>query len=452
MHKTINRSSCGVSGPYRRRSITRCVALVTLCGWSSSAMTADRTQLEARIAALEAELSALKTLVAALPEVRADKRGPALASPDGRYRFRLGGTLQSDARVFLDDGAGHDTFLLRRLRPTLQAELGDRVSFRLTPELAGDSASLVEFWIDLGLTSGTTLRFGQMKSPVSLERLQAAGSLPLIERTFGAELAANRDIGVQLQGLLGNGTATYAIGLFNGAVDGRSAASRNPDDELEVAGRIMFEPWRATDSPLAGLGFGLGASSGRKSGAGNEFLPRYRSAGQEVMFRYQESTAAAGKHQRISPQGYYFNGPFGLLAEYVASSQRVRDSRTDAQATLTHSGWHTTVSWVLTGEPASLSGPAPATDFVWGPSGGPGAWELVLRYAAQDNDRDAFPLFADPAVAVTSARSWAVGINWYLSSNLRASTNYQHTRFTGGAATGNRTNEEALLSRLQVMF
>jgi len=184
------------------------------------------------------------------------------------------------------------------------------VSIRLTPEFAGDNASLLDFWIDLALTPSTTLRLGQMKSPVSLERLMSAASLPLIERSFGSELAGNRDIGVQLQGSLADARVNYSIGLFNGAVDGRNAASHNPDDEFELAGRIIFEPWRETRS-----------------------------------------------------------------------------------------------------------------------------------------------LFADPAAAVESARSWAVGINWYLSSNLKASANYQSTRFDGGAAaSSNRIREEALLSRLQVAF
>ena len=85
--------------------------------------------------------------------------------------------------------------------------------------------------------------------------------------------------------------------------------------------------------------------------------------------------------------------------------------------------------------------------------GGWGAFELLGRYGELDVDDAAFPLFADPALAASKATSWTVGLNWYLSSNLRLMANYLNTRFDGGAASNaDRPDEKAVFTRLQVAF
>jgi len=60
----------------------------------------------------------------------------------------------------------------------------------------------------------------------------------------------------------------------------------------------------------------------------------------------------------LSPQGYYYYGPFGFLGEYVISDQRVTrvlgPSRISRR--LENTGWEVTGSWVLTGEDAAYKG------------------------------------------------------------------------------------------------
>jgi phosphate-selective porin OprO and OprP len=384
--------------------------------------------------------------------VQASDKGLSVASGDGRYSFALNGTVHSDGRFYLGDEPTNDTFLFRRVRPQLSGKLGELISFRITPEIAGNSTTLLDAWADVKLGANTQLRIGQMKSPVSLERLASASALPFIERTFASELAGNRDIGMQLQGGFAGGAITYAAGVFNGAVDGRNAATTNPEDEFELAGRLFFEPWRNGDSALKGLGFGIAGSVGQKEGTGNDFLPRYRSASQETVFRYLDTTAADGDHERLSPQGYFYAGPFGLLAEYITSEQELRNTTTGATDSLKHEAWQVTASWVLTGETASYRGVAPKGDFGWGSASAPGAWEFLVRLASLDIDDDAFPTFADATKAVENADTWALGVNWYLSRNLKTSLNYQFTEFEAGAAADDRSDEEVIFSRLQFAF
>ena len=110
-------------------------------------------------------------------------------------------------------------------------------------------------------------------------------------------------------------------------------------------------------------------------------------------------------------------------------------------------------SYVLTGEDASYRGVVkPSHPFSPG-KGGWGAWELVGRYGVLEIDDRAFPVFADPAVSARRAKAWTLGVNWYLTSNLKLVVNYLDTQFEGGAAAGaDREDEKAVFSRLQVAF
>ena len=402
--------------------------------------------LERRLELQEEErVAAAKTA----PKITVDQKGAAFKSGDGAYELKLRGLLQGDARVFLGSNANqNDTFLLRTARPTLEGNLGKLVAYRFTPEFAGDSTSIVDAYADLRFNPAYTLRVGKFTSPVGLERLQSSAALVDVERALASELAPNRDLGVQLQGEAAKGKFSYALGVFNGAVDGRDAVSSNPDDDVELAGRVFFEPLKGSDSAWAGLGFGLGASSGSEHGAGSNFLPRYRTPGQATFFAYRSTVLADGDQRRWSPQGWFYRNGLGLQGEYIVSRQEVaRDGR---QTGLEHRAWQATASYVLSGEDASYRGVTPVRPF--GVNGGHGALELTARYGELDIDDAAFPFYADPATAATRARAWTLGANWYLTANLKLATNYLHTRFDAATGQAVLPDEKAVFSRLQVSF
>ena len=85
-----------------------------------------------------------------------------------------------------------------------------------------------------------------------------------------------------------------------------------------------------------------------------------------------------------------------------------------------------------------------------------GAWELVARYHELDIDDDTFAggatSFANPLTAVSKATAYGVGVNWYPWNTVKLSLNYELTEFEGGAATGDRADEQALLSRFAINF
>lgn len=387
------------------------------------------------------------------PVIAVNDKGASFKSANGGYEVKVRGLIQGDGRFFPNDDAvlQNDTFLLRTARPFIEGSLGKLVGFRFTPEFAGDSASIVDAYVDLRFDPAYTLRVGKFTSPVGLERLQSSAALSDIERSLASELAPNRDIGIQLQGDVADGRLGYAIGVFNGTVDGRDAVTTNPDNNFEYAGRIFFEPFKNSANALSGLGIGIGASVGDKEGSGNNFLPRYRTPGQVQFFNYRSTVLADGQQSRWSPQGYYYRNAFGLLAEYIVSKQELNIG--GVREDISNKAWQATASYVLTGEDAGYRGVVkPSQPFSPG-TGSWGAFEVVGRYGALEIDDDAFPLFADPSVAAGKATSWTLGLNWYLNSNLKLVLNYLQTSLDGGAIAGaDREDEKAVFTRLQVAF
>lgn len=427
---------------------------------SPESARAEVAELQQRLAILERKLELQQedatAKAASASTVAVNDKGLSVRSSDGNFEIKLRGLIQADQRLFFDDDGvpQNDTFAFRRIRPTLEGSLGSLVGFRLTPEFAGDSATIVDAYVDVKFDPRYTLRVGKVKAPIGLERLQSASAISFIERGFPTELAPNRDIGAQLQGELAKGRVNYTIGVYNGAADGRDAPTSDADDNFEFAGRVFFEPWKNDASALSGLGFGIAASSGDKNGLGNNFLPRYRTPGQAVFFNYRTTIAADGEHRRISPQFHYYRNAFGLLGEYIRSEQDVWISGNAATHTsLTNTAWQLTGSWVITGEDAGYRGVVkPTRSFLAGGEGW-GAFELVGRYGELDVDDDAFPLYASADSSASRSRAWGIGLNWYLSSNLKLVFNHTHATFDGGAPLGaDREDEKTFFSRVQVAF
>ena len=404
---------------------------------------------------LELQQDEASTKADSTPLITLNEKGLSAKSASGDFEIKLKGLIQADQRLFFDDDAVpfNDSFLFRRIRPTIEGSFGSLIGFRLTPEFAGDSATIVDAYVDIKFNPAYTLRVGKVKGPIGLERLQSGSATALIERAFPTELAPNRELGIQLQGELAASRVNYVVGVYNGAPDGRDDSTSDADDNFEYAGRIFFEPWKNDANALSGLGFGVAASIGVKEGAGNNFLPRYRTPGQNIFFNYRNTILADGEHFRLSPQAYYYRNAFGLQAEYIQSKQELLVTGIPAsRIDLNNRAWQATGSWVLTGEDAGYRGVAKPNAPFHSSGEGWGAFELVARYGELNVDDDAFPVYANLSTAASKSTSWSVGLNWYLNSNLKLVLNHTKTQFDGGAIGGDREDEKTLFSRVQLSF
>lgn len=415
----------------------------------------DTSSVTARLALLQRRVDQLERQRPARDSAT-PFRGFYIRSSDGAHQIRLRGLLQSDTRMLDGKSAAPaaTTFLVRRARPILEITSFRILDARFVPDFGQGTAIIYDAHVDLRLHPWLAVRAGKFKSPVGLERLQSVADVLFIERGMPTNLVPQRDVGAQVYGDIKGGLLAYALGAFNGAVDLGIADADNGSTK-DIGARLFAQPFVRSDGPLKGLGVGVGFSDGVQRGTpGTAGLPSYRSPAQQSVFSYRtDGTAAgtavaAGTRQRVAPQGYWYGGPVGVLAEYTVESQDVHRGTTDA--TLTHRAWQLSGSVVLTGENASFRSVTPRHPY--GTAGGRGAFELGARVGSLDLDDATFPLFADPAVAVSRANSVGAILVWHLAPGIKAMAELDRTRYTGGGATGDRATENALLVRLQHGF
>ena len=404
------------------------------------------------------------------PLVSLGASGFSVSSADTNFVFKVRGYVQTDARFYPSDRVdtvANDSFLIRRARPIIEGTAFRKLDYRVMLDFGSqaslstaNNALLQDAYANLRLLPEFQIQAGKFKEPVGLERLQSGANLLFAERAYPTQLLPNRDVGVQLHGDLFRGVIHYEAGLFNGVADGGSGDFDSSDADKDVAGRLFAHPFKNTEvEALKGLGIGISGTYGEQSGSLRPFV----SEGLQRFYTYRTSTVAGspnvqsdGTHWRLSPQAYYYWGPFGLLAEYATSSQEVRQAGGGAGAglseRLSHTGWQVAVSYFLTGEKNSFKTVTPLRPVNFA-SGNWGALELAARVSQLDVDDDAFPIFANPATSATKALSYGVGLNWHLNRNLKFTVDYGHTDFD--AAAGNpfaSRSEDVVISRLQFSF
>jgi phosphate-selective porin OprO and OprP len=393
------------------------------------------------------------------PKLTPGANGFGFSSADSNFVAALHGLIQTDSRTFINDGGsilGKNSFVLRRARPIFTGTLFHNFDFNFTPDFGGSAVVIYDAYLNYHYNSALQLEAGRFKSPIGLEALQSDVWTSFNERSIASDLVPNRDIGFELHGDLFGGALSYAAGIFDGAPGYSTPTSTSDvDDDKAFAGRLFFQPWKTSDKTfLQDLGFGVGGSyeDNRQAATTINLTSGYKTDGQQTFFSYASPAVIAnGTHWRVSPQGYYYYGPFNFLGEYVISDQRV--STTAASADLQNKAWQISAGWILTGEDASYNGLTPRHSFD-PQNGGWGAWQIVARYADLDIDDAAFPTFAT-AGSASEAKAWSVGLNWYLNRDIRANLSFSRTTFAGGVGAPSAVTkqpENAIFTRIQLAF
>lgn len=415
----------------------------------------------------------------AAPKITAADGRFEIASADGANSIRLRGLVQGDARFYFDDAnAATDKFLLRRARLIFEGKFSERFNYVVQPEFAGSTVSILDAFVNTAITPAVNVQVGRFKTPVGLEQLQSDPVAFFNERSIATNLAPNRDVGVQLFGSVAQQRIGYQVSVTNGVIDGGNStpASDNAEGDFTFAARLFATPFvNDKDSVLKGLGFGIGGATGNYRGTTSAtLLNSYRTDGQQNFFAYRtnatptaaNTTVANGTATVLSPQAYYYYGPFGVLAEYFHSTA---DLAIGSGATLnarevTNTAYNLSVGYVLTGEESSFRGVTPKTSF--NPANGTwGAFEVVARVAHVDIGNEAFFDPAGAAIALAAANnasevtSYGLGLNWYLSKTVRAGFDVFQSDYTlapGNTvpATGNALSDDetVFISRVQVSF
>ena len=177
---------------------------------------------------------------------------------------------------------------------------------------------------------------------------------------------------------------------------------------------------------------------------------------------------ADGNSNRIYPQAFWYKGPFGLMGEYVASTQTLHASGAGTSkvndVTQTNSAAQVQVSYVVTGEDNTFDGVKPLRNFdpfkgTWG------ALQLAARWTELTVDSDTFKML-DPTKSASKATAGTFGVNWFLNKYALIRFDYEYVSFTGGGQSAaptvskgittyhvaDRPSEQVLSTRFQLAF
>ena len=372
-----------------------------------------------------------------------------IQSGNGDNRLALGLLTQMDGRFSVDDPAPiTDTFLIRKVRPTVSGRIAKYFDFKVMPDFGNGTAVIQDAYVDTRFATALRLRVGKDKTPVGYELLMGDGFLYFPERSLASSLVPSRDVGVQVIGDAAGGKLSYSGGVFNGVPDAASSTSdADTNSGKDLAGRISVQPFRSTRTPagaLNGLGFHLGGSTGTEAST----LPSYRTSAGQSYFSYATGAAANGRRSRVTPAVFYYYRSFGGFAEYMRSTQEV--SRSGITRDISNDGWDVSGSYVLTGEAASERGIRPRNAFD-PPNHHWGALQLLARYSELQVDAAAFSGGLAAAGASHKAEQWTAAVNWYPTSFIKWYGTFERTVFDDDAS-GPRRAEDVILFRAQLAF
>jgi len=372
-----------------------------------------------------------------------------MQTANGDTRLDFGMVAQTDGRFSLDDPPQFtDTFTIRKVRPTLTGRIAKYFDFKVVSDFGNGTAVLEDAYFDIRFSSRFRVRAGKDKAPVGYELEIGDAYVLFPERALASSLVPNRDVGVQVLGDLAANRIHYDAGVFNGVPDGSNSTTElDANNSKDLAGRIVLTPFRLTqspDRPINGLGFQIGGSRGRETGA----LPTFRTSVQQVYFSYASGAVASGTRSRITPAVFYYFKAFGGYAEYMRSAQPV--TRDGVETEVANHAWEATASCLLTGEAASEGIVRPRSDF--DPANGHwGALQLVARYTTLTIDPSAFIASLESAGSSRETRSFTIGANWYPNAYVKLYGTFERAMFNG-EVTDRRPAENVILFRTQLAF
>lgn len=388
--------------------------------------------------------------------------GMIIHSADQEHQLRVTGLLHSDFRVDANPGSagGVDTFLVRRARLGIEANVFDHYEFRFVPDWGNNRAVIQDAYLNIHYIDEMQLQGGKFRPPIGYERLIRARFVPTYERSLLDQLIPARDVGVMIHGQdLCGGRIDYALSAMNGTFSG----DVDPNKLRELIGRVAFTPFPGEEFPEVWrhLQLGISGSIGKQ---GEPLAPSpLRTPGSIPFLTFAANVRGDGLQTRWTPEITYFHGPLGLVAQYYRMDRELRATNgLTPVVAIPFEGYYVLLTHFLTGESRSTYNEVtkPLRPFdPRDPLTSPGAWELVVRLSRLRVGEDIFLASNGPlAVGSTSspaATELTVGFNWYLNSLVRVQFNWEHAWYPRPVTLGSgnsylRTN--AALMRLQIMF
>lgn len=390
-----------------------------------------------------------------------------LKSADGAFVLRITGQIQTDYRAFLNDAdaVDIDTFLLRRARLGIEADMFQYYEFRFMPDWGQGQAVIQDCYLNIHYWDACMVEVGKFKQPLSYEQLIQDRFVPTVERSMIDQLTPQRDVGAMVHGVdLFDHRFDYALAFSNGEING----NQDTNEHKDFNGRLVVRPFNCSYfAPLL-----QGLQIGISGGVGVEQEPlnpnTLKTPGTVPWLHYNATVTANGVRSRWTPEVSYFYHGFGMAYQYYEEHQKMSPSSTGNGFSFVTDvpmrGYYVMATCLLTGEErtryseaiAPLNPLDPRNPFQC-----PGAIELVARTSRLEVGQNVFTTgpsqLANPSLNSKGATELTVGFNWYFNKWTRIQCNWEHDWFDdpvqlGASAANQVKNQNVLLTRFQIIF
>jgi hypothetical protein len=345
-------------------------------------------------------------------------------SSEEKFKFHGGGVLAADGMVHETDEHPDSGFYVTLAKPIIEASYDDAWHLRLAGDLVGTRTanSFYEAFVAWDGLSWLRVSGGLQPLPLGLEAGFYPEDLSLFSHSFSYYLDYSTDWALRAQGQRGEGLFEWdaAYGLGEG-FDASGRSARGP----QVLARGFVRPlrgWAKQDEAIlkriAG-GFFFGAGYVYSWDWDGELIVR-----SPVGTRLFDTASFEADSSRFLTLSLGFEvGPVRIYVDdtqggYFGADTPVRADHDLADQT---TSWQITGSWMIKG--GDYDGRIFGQHSLHPP--GPNAWEIAVRYANADIDRDFF-LFGltDYTMSSQEFRSLTATLNWYAAPNLRLSLGF----------------------------
>lgn len=368
------------------------------------------------------------------------KDGLRLETADKSFEVQIGGRIHNDWAFMEGDdslstqfGEFEDGTEFRRARLSVSGLMYEKVEFKTQLDFATGSAVFRDVYLGLRkLPVIGNIRFGQFKEPFGLDELTSSNFITFMERSLANAFVPSRHTGIMVHDRELKERVSWALGVFKDTNDFGLATG---DENYAVTGRITGLPWYEEDGRRL---VHLGLAYSRRNTA-SQFRFRERPETHLAPRLVDTGVFPAEALNLVGAETAVVFGPAAVQAEYIRA-----DSDTGTPLDSSFNGFYVYGSFFLTGEhrsyrasEAAFSRIRPRKSFL-SRRGGPGAWEVAVRYSKIDLD--------DAPIKGGELRDWTAGLNWYLNPNTRIMWNYVR------ADLENRGTADIFQMRFQVDF
>lgn len=323
-------------------------------------------------------------------------------SAENTPTLNWGGRIQADTTFFKNDKYTYeDGSEVRRGRLYIRGNLSRDWEYRIQYDFAPDDPELKDGYVRYNGFRNTRITFGHFKQFSSLEELISSNNITFTERSLPNALVTSRRIGVGFQRW--NKNYSFAASAY-------SNEANNSSKGEGMAGRLAYRP-RIGDGQL----FHLGVNFSKEDDEDEIARFRARPESHQDSYRIVDTNEILGVENRLKLglEAAFVRGRFSVQSEYV--QQKLNRS---FEADVAFDGYYAYASYFLTDDTRPYSD----TDAAFGtvsPNNSGGAWEVAARVSHLD--------LSDRNIPGGSVDSFTIGMNYYMTRDLRFAANYVMT-------------------------